>query len=314
MDAQIEVRRNEFGSPDRERIKGLVAEYAYYLEKEGFKCKGYFERIKQLVRLGANLLDPEDVKSTIAKQKWKNGTKNLACYAYRIFVKMAGLQWIPPKYRQEETLPFIPEEAELDQLIAGFRSRRIIAFLQTLKEAFADPGEALNLRWVDMSIQNSTLTINQPVKGHNPRQLQVSTKLITMLNSLPRKSERIFPICYDSIHAYFITQRRKIADRLENPRILSISFNTFRHWGATMTYHYTRDILLVQKLLGHKNITSTMKYTRLIQFKDNEFDVATASDVEEAKNLLKSGFEYITERNGVMLFRKPKRFGSNRTD
>ena len=151
------------------------------------------------------------------------------------------------------------------------------------------------------------------MKGHLPRQLQVSAKLIAMLNSLPKKSDRIFPICYDSIHSYFITKRRKIAQRLENPRILSISFNTFRHWGATMTYHYTRDILLVQKLLGHKHITSTMKYTRLIQFKDNEFDVATASDVEEAKNLLKSGFEYVTEKNGVMLFRKPKRFGSVRT-
>jgi hypothetical protein len=31
--------------------------------------------------------------------------------------------------------------------------------------------------------------------------------------------------------------------------------------------------------------------------------------VDEAKDLLKSGFDYITEKNGIMLFRRPKTFG-----
>jgi len=75
-----------------------------------------------------------------------------------------------------------------------------------------------------------------------------------------------------------------------------------------MTYHYTKNILLVQKLLGHKNIASTMKYTQLVHFKDDEFHVATATTVEEAKELLATGFDYITEKNGIMLFRKPKTF------
>jgi len=76
-----------------------------------------------------------------------------------------------------------------------------------------------------------------------------------------------------------------------------------------MTYHYTRDILLVQKLLGHKHIQNTMKYTQLVHFEGNEFDVATATNVEEAKELLATGFEYVTEKNGIMLFRRSKRLG-----
>jgi len=75
-----------------------------------------------------------------------------------------------------------------------------------------------------------------------------------------------------------------------------------------MTYHYTKNILLVQKLLGHKNIKNTLKYTQLVQFKDDEFDVATAENIEEAKELLAAGFDYITEKNNIMLFRRPKRF------
>ena len=53
-----------------------------------------------------------------------------------------------------------------------------------------------------------------------------------------------------------------------------------------------------------------MKYTQLIQFKDSEFEVATAQTVEEAKTVISAGFEYVTEKKGIMLFRKPKRFVS----
>jgi integrase len=89
----------------------------------------------------------------------------------------------------------------------------------------------------------------------------------------------------------------------------AISFNTFRHWGATMTYHYTGgNLLLVQKILGHKRITSTMKYTQLVCLKEDEYDIGAATTIEEDQQLLKTGFEYVTERNGIKLYRRPKMF------
>jgi hypothetical protein len=51
-----------------------------------------------------------------------------------------------------------------------------------------------------------------------------------------------------------------------------------------------------------------MKYISMINFKDDQFEVTTATTVEEAKQVLSAGFEYITEKNGIMLFRRPKRF------
>jgi integrase len=312
--AEKEATRQETAAgatpkPDQETTRGLIAQYAYWLEKEGHTVPGYLRRIKMLAKLGANLQDPENVKSIIAKQTWNNSTKSLTVYAYDAMTRMLKIQWTRPRYKQQEILPFIPEEAELDQLIAASQSKRMAAFLQTLKETFADPGEAIRLRWIDVNPSNNTITINQPVKGHNARQLQVSTRLIAMLMALPKTSERIFPMNYESVHSNYSQFRKRVAYKLKNPRLQKISFNTFRHWGATMTYHYTRKILLVQKLLGHKRIESTMKYTRLVHFKDDEFDVETATTVEEAKELLKIGFDYITDRNGISLFRRPKRFG-----
>ncbi|MGA2310020.1 MAG: hypothetical protein ABSG57_10810 [Candidatus Bathyarchaeia archaeon] len=76
-----------------------------------------------------------------------------------------------------------------------------------------------------------------------------------------------------------------------------------------MIAHYTNgNVLTVKKLLRHKRVENTMKYFSMIHFKDDEFEVTTATTVEEAKQVLSTGFDYITEKNGIMLFRRPKRF------
>ena len=54
-----------------------------------------------------------------------------------------------------------------------------------------------------------------------------------------------------------------------------------------------------------------MKYIGMTHFKDDEFEVTTATTVDEAKQVLSVGFDYVTEKNGIMLFRRPKRFSKN---
>ncbi|MCJ7425022.1 hypothetical protein MUP01_12260, partial [Candidatus Bathyarchaeota archaeon] len=90
--------------------------------------------------------------------------------------------------------------------ISSCQSKQMAAYLQTLKETFADPGEALKLRWIDVNASNNTITINRPVKGHNPRQLKVSNKLIAMLNTLPKDSELVFPRGYRELEHFSRTE------------------------------------------------------------------------------------------------------------
>jgi hypothetical protein len=59
-------------------------------------------------------------------------------------------------------------------------------------------------------------------------------------------------------------------------------------------------------MLGHKDLRSTLRYVQLISFPSDEFYCATAKDVNEAKALIERGFEYVTEIDGVKLFRKRK--------
>jgi hypothetical protein len=65
------------------------------------------------------------MKRAIANKKtWKDSVKALAVDAYNIMVtEILKTSWTPPKYTPKETLPFVPEEKELDSLIASCKSR-----------------------------------------------------------------------------------------------------------------------------------------------------------------------------------------------
>jgi hypothetical protein len=73
-----------------------------------------------------------------------------------------------------------------------------------------------------------------------------------------------------------------------------------------MDHQRTKDILYVMRMLGHKSIQNTLVYTQMVQFKKEEFASATANTIEDAQKLVESGFEYVTEIDGVKLFRKRK--------
>jgi len=104
----------------------------------------------------------------------------------------------------------------------------------------------------------------------------------------------------------FTRTRRRVAQKLENPRILKITFHTLRHWKATMEYHKTKDILHVKQLLGHRSINSTMLYTQLISFERDDFTCRVVKREKEISELIEAGFEYVCELNKAKFFRKPK--------
>jgi len=220
-----------------------------------------------------------------------------------------------PKYKQEEITPFIPDETELDALINGAHGRKLATYLQALKETFGDPSEVLRIEWIDMSEKESTIKSNHPVKGHSPRTLQVSNKLIAMINCLPRTSPRIFQVKYSSIYCCFNKLRKRLADLHQNPRLLSIELRTFRHWGGTQIAFLTNgNVLMVKKLLGHKSIVNSMKYIGMIQFKDDQYETTTATTVEEILKLGQAGWLKYDEAavSGITFhcYRKPKRYNN----
>lgn len=128
-----------------------------------------------------------------------------------------------------------------------------------------------------------------------------------MLNALPRINEHIFGgLKPRSAASKMLHLRKKVAEKLQNQRVLGIHLHTFRHWHATMEYHRTKDILHVMKRLGHKRIENTLLYTQLIQFESDEYHSAIAESMGEARKLIEAGFEYVCTHKNAMLFKKRK--------
>ena len=215
-----------------------------------------------------------------------------------------------PICKVSRKLPFIPTEEEIDALIAGC-GKKTSTFLQLLKETGMRAGEANRLEWIDIDESNRTITLNNPEKNSNPRIFKVTSKLIDMLNALPKTNQRVFGegTTYHRKGPFYRT-RKLMAKKLQNPRLLKISFHTLRHWKATMLYHETKDPICVKEFLGHRKLDTTLLYIqlaeKLFQGATDEFTVRIAREPEEIKALLEVGFEYICEKDGTLFFRKRK--------
>jgi integrase len=289
-------------------VSETTSEFEQQLKNDGYSghtVKACCSFLTMLEKRGINILNPEEIKKFIAEQNWTDHSKATRVVHYGIFARTMRIQWNPPKYRYEQKIPWIPLEKEVDDLIAG--SGKIIAvYLRLLKETGMRCGEALRLTWKDVDMEKSSIAVNNPEKGSLPRILPISSVLKSMLNSLRRKHDRIFPATMDSMQSNFRMQRNRLALKLGNPRLKQISFHTFRHFYATMLYAKTLNILRVQQSLGHKNINNTQIYTHLIDFKSEEYEVQIAETVEESKKLREAGFEHYDTIGNQHLYSRRK--------
>lgn len=201
-------------------------------------------------------------------------------------------------------------------LIAGVRIK-VASFLRLLKETAFRPIEAWSLKWENIDVPHRNVTI-VPDRYSKPRRMRVSEQLLNMLLSLPRKNSYVFSpsgnkerLAEELEHfaRNYTKQRRRLALKLKNPRIKQTSLRTFRHWKATMEYVKTKDIVHVKEFLGHVNINNTLKYVHIANAMANNEDsyvCKVANDVQQARELIEQGFDYVTEIEDAKLFRKRK--------
>ena len=299
---------------ESQNAKGKVIEFAWKLQTEGYRSatiKSYSRILKQLSKLGADILKPESVKEVIAKQAhWDENTKLFAVTAYNNFVMLVlETTWKIPKYRTQEKIAFVPTKEDVNALIAG-SGRKLAAFLTILKETGARCGEIVRLEWTDVDFQRKTVRI-QAEKNSKPRMLPLSNQAVAMIERLPKNSRRIFTANLSSMRNNLQITRARQMHKLNNPRLLKITFHSLRHLKGTEEYHKTHDILHVKELLGHRSIKSTMQYINLeaaIYHNNNtdDFHVKVAATIEEACKLIETGFEFVTDMDGKKLFRKRK--------
>jgi len=261
--------------------------------------------LKQLSR-HADLNNPESVKEHIANMEVSNSTKIKLCFAYDIYCKTNGITWNRPRYKWERKIPLIPTTQNIDKIISA-STPKYAALFTILKETGLECHELVTMTRKDIDSERGIITA-RGCKGHNSRSFKLKQKTAEMLRRYLQRytDDKPFPNSKAISEAWRHT-RNKLAETLQEPNLRIIPMRNLRHYYATMLYAKTRDILLVKQRLGHKKIETTMFYTQLLAFNDEEeYTCKTASNVKEATELIENGFQYVTEIDGLKLFRKRK--------
>jgi len=166
-------------------------------------------------------------------------------------------------------------------------------------------GEVTRLQFKDFDFERKTVRV-MPEKGSRPGELRLGEKLVAMVQQRFARIQS-FPTSAAARH-YLENTRKILAESNNNPRFLQIHLHSFRHFRATMAYAQTRDLLYVMKILGHRSITNTIRYTQLVDFKDGEsFICKVAKSADDAVKLVESGFEFASSfPDLIQLYKKRK--------
>jgi len=284
--------------------------YCHELAKQGYRPQTIqsHSRILRFMARNCDLEDPESVREFIASRHSTGGRKENLVDCYSKYAKSRGIAFSEPRYTREDSLPFIPLQQEIEALIEASRDLRHATMLRVVYETGMRIGEASRLQFKDFDFEKRTVRV-VPEKGSRARELKLSERLCAMLKLLFAKYPgRANPLPHpEASRKHMEYTRRYLAQANSNPRFLNIHLHTLRHFRATMLYSQTKDLLYVQHILGHRSISNTIKYTHLVDWKDSEQYVAKAArTLEDATSLIESGFDFVTDLDGIKLFRKRK--------
>ena len=231
--------------------------------------------------------------------------------AYEHYVKLFNLTWTKPKYHEDPRLPRIPLEQHIDLIMAN-SPLKLRTAISLSKETGLRPVELMRATLREIDLTQKTI-YPRTAKHGSARVLSFSNRTLSLLNEYILRynvntNETLFGTWNSNTYGkWFRHYRNKTAKKMQDPIIKTIRLYDLRHFFATMLYKRTNNLLLVKMKLGHRRIDTTLIYTQLINFGEEEYSCEIATDKQEAKKLIESGFEYtLTTPDGYMLFRKRK--------
>jgi len=258
----------------------------------------------------ADLNNPQEVKRYIANMPTSNSYKRNLCFAYKQYCDHYKIEWERPVYYQEPKAIRIPTTTHIEMLIAN-SGKVMTAKLTLSKETGLRPVEVCNLKVKDIDLEQKTVYPTTAKHGAS-RILKISNSLQAILRTHIDRyklnpNDKLFKGNSENYGKHYRLHRNKLAERLHKPELKNIRLYDFRHYFATRLYAKTKDILYVKQQMGHRKIETTLIYTQLLKInEEEEYTCRISTNTKQDAELIESGFEYVTERDGNKIFRKRK--------
>jgi integrase/recombinase XerD len=172
-----------------------------------------------------------------------------------------------PFARAEDTLPAVLTRDQVLQLVTAESDVMMRTIFITIYAAGLRISEVVKLAPGDINSERMVIHVRQ-AKGHKDRYVMLSEQLLSILRKYWKRKRPdgnlLFPgpllnrpITARSVQRAF----RDAADRAGLGE--DVSPHTLRHSFATHLLEQGVDVRVIQQLLGHSNINSTTRYTRV---------------------------------------------------
>lgn len=133
--------------------------------------------------------------------------------------------------------------------------RKVGSFFRIMLYTGMRPSEVLRLDWRSVNLDRRMISVEKS-KNKEVRQVPISSRLLDLLELIgPARSGLVLATPYQKKRYW--KELRRITDALD---LGPIRVYDFRHTFAVRLYEKTRDLVMVQQLLGHTDIKMTRDY------------------------------------------------------
>jgi integrase len=169
---------------------------------------------------------------------------------------VANLKLPPTDIRRERRL----KESEWEKLMGAAHQSRNPILLSVIKFAVLTGlrrGELLAARWDDVDWQQRALVVRLTKNGH-PRTLPLTTECLNLLNVLPKREERVFPISGNAVRLAWTRLCKRAG-------IANLHFHDLRHEAISRFFEKGLTVPEVALLSGHKDMRMLLRYSHAMR-------------------------------------------------
>ena len=208
---------------------------------------------------------------TARKLSWS--TRNIAANAFRFLYHVTlgreAVEFEVPVVKQSQRLPEILSRDEVSRLLESPPNPKHRLLLATIYSGGLRVSEAVKLKLSDVDRSRMTLRVEQG-KGRKDRVVPLSRRLLQQIEAYrqahPSEQPWLFPN-RQGTRAVDVTVAQKVFTmaKYRTGIVKRGGVHSLRHAFATHLIESGANVPTVQRLLGHRSVSTTMRYFHLSQ-------------------------------------------------